>query len=72
VIRSTTRDAIEADSFPAGSMSPEVAATAHFARVTGKRAAFGSLKDLPGIVQGTAGTSIMLAAGETKYYPPAS
>jgi carbamate kinase len=65
-IRSTTPDAIEADSFPAGSMGPKVAAAAHFARVTGKRAAIGSLKDLPGIVQGKAGTSIMLAAGETK------
>jgi carbamate kinase len=65
-IRSATPDAIEAESFPAGSMGPKVAAAAHFARVTGKRAAIGSLKDLRGIVQGIAGTSIALAAGETK------
>ena len=57
-IRSATPDEIEAHSFPAGSMGPKVAAAAHFARVTGKRAAIGSLKDLRGIVQGTAGTSI--------------
>jgi carbamate kinase len=63
-IRSATPDEIEAHSFPAGSMGPKVAAAAHFARVTGKRAAIGSLKDLPGIIRGTAGTSISRGAGE--------
>ena len=64
-IRSATPDEIEAHSFPAGSMGPKVAAAAHFARVTGKRAAIGSLKDLPGIIRGTAGTSISRGAGES-------
>ena len=63
-IRSATPNVIEAHSFPAGSMGPKVAAAAHFARVTGKRAAIGSLKDLSGIVQGTAGTSILLGPGD--------
>jgi len=64
-ICSATPDAIEAASFPAGSMGPKVAAAAHFARVTGKRAAIGSLKDLPDIVKGIAGTSISRGAGES-------
>ena len=51
---------------PGGSMGPKVAAACHFASITGKRAAIGALKDLPGIVRGIAGTSIVLAAGEPK------
>jgi carbamate kinase len=46
--------------FAAGSMGPKVEAAAHFAAVTGKRAAIGSLDDIAGIVAGTAGTSVAL------------
>jgi carbamate kinase len=45
-------------SFPAGSMGPKVEAACHFAEATGKRAAIGALKDLPGILRGEAGTTI--------------
>jgi carbamate kinase len=68
-IRSATPDAIEAYNFPAGSMGPKVQAAAHFARATGRKAAIGSLKDLPGIVQGTAGTTVATPAGVTQFYP---
>ena len=44
--------------FPAGSMGPKVDAACQFAEQTGKAAAIGALKDLKGIVEGTAGTTI--------------
>jgi carbamate kinase len=62
-IQSTTPDAIEAYSFPAGSMGPKVAAAVNFVRATGRKAAIGSLKDLPGIVEGIAGTTVSVSAG---------
>src|SRR5574340_577427 len=64
-IRSATPDAIEAHSFPAGSMGPKVRAAANFARATGKKAAIGSLKDLVEIVHGRAGTTVAISAGES-------
>jgi carbamate kinase len=47
----------------AGSMGPNTEAAARFAARTGKRAAIGSLADLPGIVAGTAGTNVITRAG---------
>lgn len=67
-IRSATPDGIETYSFPAGSMGPKVQAAAQFARATGRKAAIGSLKDLPAIVRGQAGTTVGIAAGETTFH----
>lgn len=51
-------DAMAEHSFPAGSMGPKIQAACAFASAPGKRAAIGSLADLAGIVEGSAGTSI--------------
>jgi carbamate kinase len=67
-IRSATPDAIETYSFPAGSMGPKVQAAAQFARATGRTAAIGSLKDLPAIVRGMAGTTVGISVGETTFH----
>jgi len=44
-------------------MGPKVDAARHFAEATGKRAAIGALKDLPGIISGQAGTTVTKEAG---------
>jgi carbamate kinase len=49
--------------FAAGSMGPKVEAAARFVARTGKRAAIGSLADIPGIVAGEAGTNVVTRAG---------
>jgi carbamate kinase len=51
-------DAVEALSFPPGSMGPKVEAACAFARRSGKEAAIGALDDLPAILAGRAGTRI--------------
>jgi len=48
--------------FPAGSMGPKVDAAARFASVTGRRAAIGSLEQIPDIVEGRAGTNVSVDA----------
>jgi carbamate kinase len=45
--------------FAAGSMGPKVAAAVEFVDATGGRAAIGALADIEGIVDGTAGTSVV-------------
>ena len=57
-MRRASPEALTAYPFPAGSMGPKVDAARHFAEVTGKRAAIGALKDLPGIISGQAGTTV--------------
>jgi carbamate kinase len=47
----------------AGSMGSEAEAAARFAARTGKRAAIGSLADIPGIVAGNAGTNVIAPDG---------
>jgi carbamate kinase len=49
--------------FAAGSMGPKAEAAARFAARTGKRAAIGSLADIPGIVAGNAGTNVIAPDG---------
>jgi len=46
--------------FPAGSMGPKVEAAARFAEATGGRAAIGGLGDIEQIVNGTAGTQVVV------------
>ena len=57
-MRRASPEALSAYPFPAGSMGPKVDAARHFAEATGKRAAIGALKDLPGIISGQAGTTV--------------
>jgi carbamate kinase len=59
--RRTTPDEIDAGDFPAGSMGPKVSAAAEFVRATGRRAAIGSLEQIDGLVEGTAGTNVVNA-----------
>lgn len=44
--------------FPAGSMGPKVEAVCEFVRVTGRRAAIGSLDDVIEVIAGTKGTQV--------------
>ena len=62
-MRRASPAALSAYPFPAGSMGPKVDAARHFAEATGKRAAIGALKDLPGIISGRAGTTVTKEAG---------
>jgi len=62
-MRRASPEALTAYPFPAGSMGPKVDAARHFAEATGKRAAIGALKDLPGIISGQAGTTVTKEAG---------
>src|SRR6516162_4596698 len=62
-MRRASPEALTAYPFPAGSMGPKVDAARHFAEATGKRAAIGALKDLPGILSGQAGTTVTKEAG---------
>jgi len=50
---------LRAQQFPWGSMGPKVEAAARFVEHTGRRAAIGALRDIEGIVAGTAGTSVV-------------
>jgi carbamate kinase len=55
--------------FPAGSMGPKVAAATEFVAATGRRAAIGSLDQIDGLVDGTAGTNVVsepVTAGQPK------
>ena len=51
-------EALEELGLAAGSMGPKVEAAARFVRQSGKRAAIGSLDQLPGLVAGTEGTIV--------------
>ncbi|WP_422368537.1 carbamate kinase [Pelagibius sp.] len=67
-IRRATPKAMQAYTFPAGSMGPKVEAACRFAERTGKIAAIGALADLAQIIQGTAGTTVMQEAGELAWH----
>jgi len=53
--------------FPSGSMGPKVEAAIDFATSTGNDALIGSLAELPGLLAGTAGTRVSIAADEITY-----
>ncbi|MGV3757994.1 MAG: carbamate kinase [Actinomycetota bacterium] len=55
----TTPAELEQHTFATGSMGPKVEAAVAFVRRTGRRAAIGALEDLPGIIAGTAGTTVL-------------
>ncbi len=56
--RVTPRE-LRAMTFPAGSMGPKVEAAVEFVEQTGRRVAIGSLEDIDGLVDGTAGTNVV-------------
>ena len=58
--------------FPGGSIGPKIEAAVRFAAKTGKRAAIGTLADIPGIVAGTAGTNVITQPGLRPPNPAAS
>jgi arginine deiminase len=66
-IRRATPAAMRDFNFPAGSMGPKVDAASQFAQKTGTNAAIGALKDLPGLVRGTAGTTITTSAAGVEW-----
>jgi carbamate kinase len=53
-----TPEWLRAQSYAGGSMGPKVEAVCRFVEATGKRAAIGQLGDMPGLIDGTAGTQI--------------
>ena len=63
LLRHTTPQALEAYTFPAGSMGPKVSAACWFVRQTGQRAAIGALGDLAQLVTGAAGTQVVAPHG---------
>ena len=67
-IRRASPEAMKGYDFPAGSMGPKVDAACQFAERTGKSAAIGALKDLPGIVTGTAGTTVAHGASGIEWH----
>jgi carbamate kinase len=50
---------LRAMSFPAGSMGPKVEAACRFVYATGKRASIGTFDDAPGLLDGSAGTTVL-------------
>jgi len=58
IIRRGNPDALDALGFPAGSMGPKVEAASAFARATGNPAVIGSLDQLEGLINQTAGTVV--------------
>jgi len=57
-------DELESTDFPAGSMGPKVDACLRFVNGTGGRAAIGSLTNLDGLLDGSAGTQITTTVEE--------
>ena len=55
-------DALDPRAFPAGSIGPEVAASAQFARQSGNPAVIGSLEQLSSVLDGHCGTRISVQA----------
>ena len=58
LLRDVTVDELRERSFAAGSIGPKVEAAVRFVERTGGRAAIGSLDQIEGIVDGTAGTQV--------------
>jgi carbamate kinase len=57
-IRRASPDALEALSFPAGSMGPKIEAACDFARTTGNPTIIGSLDQAQAVITGDAGTQV--------------
>lgn len=59
LVERVTPDELRAQDFAAGSMGPKVDAAIRFVEQTGRRAAIGALRDIEGIVAGSAGTNVV-------------
>jgi carbamate kinase len=59
-IERTTPEQMDQHEFEEGSMGPKVEAACDFVRRSGGRAVIGSLTDMQGMVDGTAGTQFVL------------
>jgi len=57
-IHEVSVDALDAVTFPPGSMGPKVQAVCQFVRATGSRGAIGSLENLAAVFAGTSGTQV--------------
>jgi carbamate kinase len=57
-----------ASQFPEGSMLPKVVAACEFARASGKKAAIGALKDIEGMLAGTAGTIVSIEEKDLDFH----
>ncbi len=60
----TTPSELRAHDFPTGSMGPKVEAVCRVVESGGVRAAIGSLEQLPGLLEGTAGTQVVPDSGK--------
>jgi len=69
-IRRVNPEAIEGSDFAAGSMGPKVHAACQFASVSGRFAAVGTLADVEGMLQGTAGTIFSSDTDGVEYAAP--
>ena len=58
---------LRAQRFAGGSMGPKVEAVCRFVEATGKRAGIGALDDLPGLIDGTAGTQVRPRGSEVQF-----
>ena len=68
-IRSATPDALAQIGFPAGSMGPKVEAACDFVRSTGRPALVGALDQIPALLAGSAGTSVLpVVKGDISHY----
>lgn len=67
-IKRASPAAIKDYDFPAGSMGPKVDAASRFVELTGGAAAIGALKDLPAIVEGRAGTTVVASTPGIDWY----
>jgi len=67
-IRSATPDALDAFTFPAGSMGPKVEAAQDFARAGGGRSVICALPDVPGALAGVRGTTVATDAGDMEFH----
>ena len=54
-----TVEELRAMSFPAGSMGPKVEAVCRFVKATGKHGSIGTFDDAPGLLDGSAGTTVV-------------
>jgi carbamate kinase len=58
-LRRATIDELRSMSFAAGSMGPKVEAVCRFVKATGKHGSIGTFDDAPGLLEGSAGTTVL-------------
>ncbi|MDP2326486.1 MAG: carbamate kinase [Dehalococcoidia bacterium] len=66
-LRRATPRGLRAGTYPAGSMGPKVEAVCRFVERTGRRAVIGSLEELTGLLDGSAGTQVHPDGPDAEY-----